>query len=329
MLIVNLSQDKSRINPYISSSLLSEIEDNLKNKKKIILYLNKRWEYSSLVCVDCQKLYKCEHCDVSYSVHKSPERLICHLCWKIEELKKSCEQCWSKNLEKIWIWTQQIESSLRNYLWDKINIFRLDTDSVKSKTEKRNTLDKIHKSEIIIWTKMITTGFDFENIWLIWVILIEQEISIAKYDTEEKVYQNIKQLLWRWNRKWEVTNIIIQSFIPNSDIVKNIALNNYKDFFKNTLSERKMFSYPPFCEFIELEYRNQDKKKASEKINIIYNKLLKHINEDIEIIKVDTPFKKYSKYHYKIILKWIDLRQILNEIKNDIFKDKNLSVIFW
>jgi primosomal protein N' len=42
MLLVNLAQDKSSLNAYISNTLLSKIEENLKKDKKIILYINKR-----------------------------------------------------------------------------------------------------------------------------------------------------------------------------------------------------------------------------------------------------------------------------------------------
>jgi primosomal protein N' len=42
MFLVNLSQDKSKINPYLSNTLLEKIEESLSNNKKTILYLNKR-----------------------------------------------------------------------------------------------------------------------------------------------------------------------------------------------------------------------------------------------------------------------------------------------
>jgi primosomal protein N' (replication factor Y) (superfamily II helicase) len=62
---VNLSQDTSSINPYFSHTLIEKIGETLKQKKKVILYLNKRGEFSSLVCKDCQHLYKCSRCDIS------------------------------------------------------------------------------------------------------------------------------------------------------------------------------------------------------------------------------------------------------------------------
>ena len=106
----------------------------------------------------------------------------------------------------------------------------MDSDNLKNISQKKQALLQIEESNIIIWTKMITTWFDFSNIWLIWVILLEQEIQIPNYDTKEKVYSNIKQLIWRWWRKWQDTDIILQTFIPNNQIIKEIVELNYKDF---------------------------------------------------------------------------------------------------
>ena len=256
MLLVNLSQDKYNSYVYLSSSLITSIKKCFQKEEKIILYLNKRGEYSSLICENCQHLYKCPNCDVSLNVHSTPEKLLCHLCGYSSDIVNKCDKCWKSSLKKIWIWTQQIEKSLKSILWNSIKIFRLDTDNVRNKSDKKNVLDNIEKANIIIWTKMITTGFNFDNVGLIAVILLEQELLVPKYNTEENLYQNIKQLIWRWNRVWKQTDIIIQSFIPENDIVQNIFSWNYKDFFLKSIEERKEFLYPPFTEIIEIEYRD-------------------------------------------------------------------------
>lgn len=325
MILVNLSQDFSNKNKYLSNTLLKELEYNLKQNKKAIIYINKKWEFSSLICKNCKKIFKCKNCDVSLNIHS--EKMICHICWHTEKTSNSCDNCHSDELLKIWVWTEQIEKSLKNIFPNK-NIFRFDTESVRNKTEKENSLFYLKEAEIIIWTKMITTGFDFSNVWLIAVILIEQELQIANYNSEEKLFTNIKQLIWRWSRKWEKTNFIIQSFIPENPIVKTIIEDNYKDFFIKTLKERKVFNYPPFSEYAILEYRNKDKQKA---LNYTKNIKLKLDNlnnkKDIEIIFTENSFKKYNQFYYKIILKWKNLREFLENIKKEIFSESNLSLI--
>ena len=339
MLIVNLSQNKSNLSYYISSTLLESIEKNLKNKKKIILYLNKRWSFSSLVCEDCQYYYKCKNCDVSLTVHHNPDKVACHLCWASWNIPLSCHKCKWNHLKKIWVWTEQIEKSLRNYFKkNKINIFRFDLDSVKNKTEKVKALKNLEEADIIIATKMITTGFDFKNIGLIWIILAEQEFSFPNYNSEEKAYINIKQLIWRWNRMWDKTEIIMQTFIPENEIIKSISEKIYKNFFIDTLTERKLFNYPPFTEMITLEYRDKSEEKAINFMINLKNKLdllnrepsnpLIRRENNIEIILNKQCFKKYNQYFIKIILKWDKLRGFIENIKNEIFRNSNLSVIF-
>lgn len=349
MFLVNLSQDKSNINPYLSNTLLDKIKESLDENKKIILYINKRWDYSSLICSDCNYLYKCKNCDICLSVHKNPEKLICHLCWESEDITFKCKQCGKSNLKKVWVWTEQIESSLNKYFHDFFSnsspatgrlsggIFRFDSDSVKNKGEKALALERLEKANIIIGTKMITTWFDFKWVWLIWIILLEQELLIPKYNTEEKVVSNIKQLIWRWWRLWEKSNVVIQTFIPENEVIKNITHNNYKDFFIKTLEERKLFNYPPFVEMLTLEFRDKNKEKALKFMENLKNKLdlnnkknidQKEIAWDIEIKLNISPFKKYNQYYYKIIIKWNNLREFLKCIKPEIFRNSSLVVIF-
>jgi hypothetical protein len=48
----------------------------------------------------------------------------------------------------------------------------------------------------------------------------------------------------------------------------------------------------------------------------------------IEIILNKQTFKKYNQYFVKIILKWNNLRNFLENIKHEIFRNSNLTVIF-
>lgn len=324
--VVDLNFDKSKF-PYFSNTLINSIKIALDNNKKTILYINKRGMYDLLICADCNHLKKCPKCDIALSVHKNPEILMCHYCSYTEKIDLNCEKCAGTNLKKIWIWTEQVEENILK-IFPKVKIFRLDSDNVKNNTSKREALENINNSEIIIWTKMITTWFDFKNIWVIWLILIEQELQIPKYDIEEKIFQNTKQLIWRWWRSWEETDIIIQTFIPKNVIVKNIVDLNYKDFFKATLLERKLFNYPPFCELVTLRYKDKNKEKSIDYINSLKQKLDKLNPWDFEIIKVETTIKRDNQYFSKIIIKWHNVRDFLQNIKKEIFSQKNLVVIF-
>ncbi len=336
MQLVNLSLDKSRINPYLSNTLLTKIEEVLIKWEKVILYLNKRWQFSSIICNDCQYLFKCKNCDISMSVHKYPTKFICHLCSASENIPLSCTKCGWVHLSNIWVWTQQIEESLlKNF--DNKKIFRFDTDTMKTKKSKTEALYFLNNSDIIIGTKMITTGFNFEKVGLVGVILLEQELQIPKYNTEESVFINIRQLVWRGWRVGQKTDFIIQSFIPDNEIIQSIIYDNYKDFFVKTLQERKLFNYPPFWKIATLEYRHSSKEKALIFMQNLNNKLILEEEKNmpwkkcpwgVEIIFNEKAIKKINQYYYKIIIKWEKIRDFIEKIKPEIIRNSGLVVIF-
>lgn len=325
---VNLSQDKSRLSNYISNTLLTKIEETLKNWEKALLYLNKRGAYSSLVCNDCQKLWECPNCDTSLSVHQNPARLLCHLCGTAYSMPHACNNCQWTKLSSIWVGTQQIEHVLHGYFKEK-NIYRFDSDSMKNVSSKKLALQELEKADIVIGTKMITTGFDFEKIGLIWIILVEQELSYPSYDAEEKAYSNLKQLIGRGNRKSQKTTIVLQTFIPQNPTLKRLVDSNFKDFFAETLKERKDFLYPPYTEMVTLEYRNKDSTKSIIFMEKLEQKLLTfNENHKYYILRGTTTFKKNNSYHTTCIIKGDNIREFIWNVENIILRESGLSVIF-
>lgn len=325
---VDLARDYSRLSRYISNTLLQKLSETIKNKKKSIVYVNRRGDYNLLCCLDCGYLYKCKNCDVSLSVHKNPETLVCHMCGVRHDIPLNCEKCGSVNLQKVWVGTEQVERLLKNY-FKEAKIIRLDTDSIKTKKDKDSVLSHMKEADIIIGTKMITTGFDFADISLISVILLEQEIAIPKYNIEEISYNNIKQLIGRWWRQWEDKEVVIQTFIVNNDTIKSITESNYKDFVTKTLEERKLFSYPPYKDLAILEYFDKNETKSLEFCKMLKNKLdLYNKNSEIEINLSSKSFKKAGNYHHKIIMKWNNLRDFLEVVRYEIIKNPRLSITF-
>lgn len=325
LILVDLNLDKSKYN-YISETLLKNIDNSIKNNKKTLIYINKRWAFDFVLCQDCNYLYKCPRCDISLSVHKNPMKLLCHHCFYEQNYPHSCKKCSWTNLKNIWIWTQEIQETL-NKIFPWKNIFRMDSDSISNIKEKKESIKNMSKADIIIWTKMITTWFDFKDIETIGVILLEQELQSSFYDIEEKVFFNIKQLFGRGSRAWQETNIIIQSFISNEDIVKNIVFWNYKEFFKKTLLERNIFKYPPYTNIAYIKYKSENKEKTIDFINNFFLKLEeKNKEKKYEIIKADSVYKRDNNFYSQIIIKWNNVNDLLDYFKNDIFKNKDLVI---
>lgn len=323
--VIDLWKDNSKINKFLSTSLIDAIEKNIISNKKVLLYINKKWEYSSVVCNKCQYIYKCPKCDITLTKYNN-NILRCSYCSYSEQIETKCKKCKNNSLIYIWIWTEQIENHIKK-LFTKSNIYRFDASNIKNIKDKKEANINIELANIIIWTKMITTWFNIKNLWLIWIILIEQELQIPEYNTEEKVYQNIKQLIWRWWRVNQETDIYIQTFIPENSFIKTITTKNYKDFIIQELEERKIFNYPPYCELKTIKYKNANIEKSIDFINKLEKKLKEiDVKKEYSIESITKPIKRNNQYHTKIIIKWTNIDNLLFKIKNLIFQEKNLSI---
>lgn len=323
--IIDLSRDKSRENAYLSETLLTKMWECLDNWEKVILYLNKRGSFSSYICESCSYIYKCPHCDLSLNIHNNPERLMCHHCMYETWLDLECHNCHSLTLKKVGVGTEQIETSIKK-LFPKKSIYRFDTDNLANVSAKKAALWTLKTTDIIIGTKMITTGFNIHKVWLIGVILLEQELNIPRYNTEEQVYSNMRQLLGRWGRVWQKTEIVLQTFVVNHHLVKSLSESNYKDFFLQTLSERKMFWYPPFCELAYIIYRHKEAKSSLEYMQTLYNVMQKDTTVQLQL--VEKAIKRNNMYFSKIIIRWENIRSFLEPYRKEILRDGNLTISF-
>lgn len=327
-LTVNLAQNRSKISNYISDSLLEHIDVTLGKWEKVMLYLNKRGSHSSLICKGCQHLYSCPNCDVSLSVHSNPDHLRCHICNNAFNIPKQCSECHKTNLEAIGVWTQQIEQLMKQQYSENV-VYRFDSDSMKNISSKREALWNLDSADIIIGTKMLTTGFNFDKIWLICILLVESELSYPSYDASEKAYTNLRQLIGRGNRKSQETTIILQTFIPKHPLVHELTSNNFKDFFQATLKERKEFNYPPYKQMVTLEYRHKDSKKSLEYTQKILEDLQEIDSEQKYIfLRGSSTFRKNNTHHATLIIKWKNVRKLLKHIEKTIISQSALSVIF-
>ena len=239
-----------------------------------------------------------------------------------------CPTCFGTQLLQIGVGTQQIETALQKYL-PNTNIYRFDSDSMKNISSKKQALSQLIQADIIIGTKMITTGFDFEKIGLIAVILVEQELAYPSYDAGEKAYANLKQLIGRGNRKSQETTILLQTFLPKNPLIERLTSGNYKDFFAQTLQERKEFLYPPYTQILSFEYRHKESEKALAFTQKLEASLQEHNSlGSYRILRGTTAFKKNNTYHAKILVQGDDVRSFIAPFTAQILANTALTVIF-
>ncbi len=144
------------------------IENNIKNKKQTILFLNRRGYSTFVMCRHCGYTVNCPKCNITLTYHMKQDKLKCHYCGFERNNVSECPECKSKNIRYFGTGTQKIEEQINNSFPNATTI-RMDIDTVSKKNSYDNILNKFKDEniDILIGTQMVVKGHHFPNVTLV------------------------------------------------------------------------------------------------------------------------------------------------------------------
>ncbi|MFA6098384.1 MAG: primosomal protein N' [Patescibacteria group bacterium] len=306
--IINLKNERKKGNyQQLSEDLIEAVNQNLKNRKKIFLFINKKGSSSTVLCRDCGEVLKCSDCQLPFAFHQHENFLFCHSCNRKADLPPFCKKCSGIIFKFIGSGTQKVEHEVKK-CWPDKKIFRLDKD-----TEKINIPNNF---EIIIGTEMAFDILDWETISLAGIISADSFLYLPDFMAAEKTWQMLSKIKYLCQGR-----IILQTYNPDHLAINSLNDGRYDKFYERELHERLEYHYPPFCRLIKFTYKNADKQACLNEVKQTYNKL-RVIIKDISII---TPLKPYTggKWQMYLVVKFFHdfektgLRSLIAKIPND------------
>ena len=144
------------------------IENNIKNNKQTILFLNRRGYSTFVMCRDCGYTVNCPKCNITLTYHMKQDKLKCHYCGYERSNLTECPECKSKNIRYFGTGTQKIEQQI-NKSFPNATTIRMDIDTVTKKNSYDTILNKFKDENIniLIGTQMVVKGHHFPNVTLV------------------------------------------------------------------------------------------------------------------------------------------------------------------
>lgn len=294
-----------------SNTLINAVNETLDKKKQVILLMNRRGFYTHVQCKTCGEIIKCPQCDVPMIYHTTDKTLKCHWCNTSTELPELCPKCGSPEIKMGGVGTQRIET-ITQKLFPNAKIERMDSDVLSSKTKYIEILDRFQKGEtdILIGTQMIAKGLDNKNVVLVGVLDSDISFSMPDFRSGERGFQLLMQVAGRAGRGDENGRVIFQTYNPEMYAIQNAKAQNYSEFYKNEISRREIFDYPPYCQIIKIVISSTDEVRAAICANETAENLKKQTDKFklSEYISVSNSMKCImqkinSEYRYQIIIK--------------------------
>ncbi len=328
MKIVNMISEKG----IISRELEKEIDITLKNKKQVILFLNRRGFSYYFHCRSCGYEMQCPNCSISLTYHKHTNSMVCHYCGYKTKPISICPECNSLDVGYRGFGTEMVEQEVKS-LFPFAKVDRLDGDVAKDKKQIFEVLDKFKNGDtnILLGTQMVAKGFNFPNVELVGIVLADSAMNIPDFRSQEKTYALITQVAGRAGRFNDKGKVVIQTLQPDNIAIQKALNSERETFYDNELLVREETDFPPFSRQLNLVFRGLDKtitaefsEAFEEKLSYL-NSLLDKKNNDSVIIygpNECSVFKIANNYRYNILLQhdkitycqWL-VRETLKTIK--------------
>lgn len=229
----------------ISDKLKEMIEDRLKKRQQIMLFLNRRGYAGFVSCRECGYVVKCPHCDVALSAHKNG-KLVCHYCGYERPSMPSCPECGSHYIGGFRAGTQQIEELVKK-MFPTARVLRMDMDTTKKKDSHEKILSAFasEEADILIGTQMIVKGHDFPHVTLVGILAADMSLYSNHYQSAERTFQLLSQACGRAGRGREKGEVVIQTYNPEHYSIQTAARQDYESFYEEEMNYRMLMGYPP------------------------------------------------------------------------------------
>lgn len=303
--IVNIRERDSFIkSKWMSDDLVAAIESALSRNEQSMLFLNRRGTARVLLCQNCGWRAECANCDLTLTYHGDVHEIRCHTCGYASQPPSVCPECQNTGIIFKTIGTKLLESELIK-LFPGAKIKRFDSD-----VKKPERLEQIYEQikhgsvDIIVGTQMIAKGLDLPNLSVLGVVLADTSLTFPDYTAEERTYQLLSQVLGRVNRGHRESKIFVQTYQPESALIKSAIQKDYGSFYSTQINERRSFRFPPFCYLLKLSCSYSSQEKAR-KTSQALSSSLKKSGQRIEVVGPSPCFieKAQNKYRWQVVVK--------------------------
>ncbi len=241
----------------LSDEVLVALENALKKKKQSIVFQNRRGFTPYQQCRTCGWIPRCQHCDVSLTLHKSTRQLHCHYCGSRYSVPSACGSCGRTEFMHRKFGTEQLEELLEAS-FPKAHVARMDTDSIRGKFSHERIIRDFEakRIDILTGTQMVVKGLDFEDVSLVVVPDGDGLFRFSDFRSSERGFQMIEQVSGRAGRKNEKGLVYLQVFDMQNPLLPVLQSHDYHAFYEREIAIRREFFYPPFSRLIRIQCRH-------------------------------------------------------------------------
>lgn len=311
------TRDRQNFNrsTMFSEPMLEALSNTLSSQEQSLVFLNRRGTARFVSCSACGWFAACDTCDTPLTYHGDAHQLQCHTCGHKQAVPPNCPVCDSAELRYQRRGTKALQSELEK-AFPEARIARFDSDNTKDQAlaSQYATLAK-GDVDIIIGTQVIAKGLDLDKLSLVCIPQADLSSYLPDFTADEQTFQLLCQVIGRVGRRNKPSQVVIQTFQPNSPIIQAATTNNWSEFYQQHLLHRKKYNFPPFSYLLQVTTLKASAASARKAGEALRDNLQQQT--DIEVLGPAPRFheKVQGKYQWQLVIKSKSRARLLQIIK--------------
>ena len=256
--VQDLHHRKMMRGPF-SPLLLARVREALERGEQAILFQNRRGYAPMIECKQCGWVPRCQNCDVSLTLHRQMNQLVCHYCGAVYQVPVECPACGGTELQTRGYGTEKIEADVRD-IFPEARIARMDLDTTRTRHAYERLIGDFAagRTNLLIGTQMISKGLDFDRVSVVGILSADTMLNYPDFRAFEQAYMMMSQVSGRAGRKGHRGLVILQTRQPDLPIIQQVVRGDYPALYRLLCAERQQFRYPPYYRlvYVYLKHRS-------------------------------------------------------------------------
>jgi primosomal protein N' (replication factor Y) len=334
--VVDMKQEALLKGKFISPTLLVEIKRTVDDGNQVLLYLNRRGYAPLTMCASCGHKLECPNCSTTLVEHRHNHKTQCHYCGFCSPTTLNCSKCGAEDkMTTYGLGVEKLAEELAEEIAG-VRIALFTSDHINSKKLAANMIKEIEARniDVIIGTQMTAKGLHFPKLQLVGIVEADAGLIGGDIRGIERTYQVLQQVSGRAGREQEKGLVILQTYEPESIVIKHLLQADSKQFILQEMNDRLEAWSPPYSKLIMVQLSSSNEIQLLESVNNLA-RMAPSLDNVMIIGPAPAPMYIIGKrYRYRFIIKstkqanlgqalqaWIDNSQLPRNVRVKINVD--------